>query len=173
MPRVNVTGGQDDLGVGIGFDEFFGESAGGPVANSLTVQVRCCFSTDPSSSTHLAISQKLIPLLTAELANTIILRGKSIVPHQAVRRVLNASSHHVVGLDIAQSLEGLTEGCHSSQSPIPKYSIQNKRTGSSRSSNTKRKDLHGHLAMALPSINGGIIGEDISDRLGSQVIGVN
>jgi hypothetical protein len=32
------------------------------------------------------------------------------VPHQAVRRVLNTSTHHVVTLGVAHALESLAEG---------------------------------------------------------------
>lgn len=48
-----------------------------------------------------------------------------------------------------------------------------KHTGSSRPSNTKSKNLHRDLAVALPPINASIIGEDIGPWLRSQVIGVN
>ena len=62
--------------------------------------------------TYLAITQKLVPFLASKLANTFILGDKSIVPHQAVGGVLNTGSHHVIALDIAQSLQGLAEGCY-------------------------------------------------------------
>lgn len=170
VPRVDITGGQDDFGVGIGFDEFFGESAGGPVANSLNSQLRL---NRQCRSTHLAISQKLVPLLASKLPNTVILGGQSIVPHQAVGRVLHAGGHHVVGLDIAQSLQGLAEGCIQSVDGLVRHQSAAEHTGSSCSSHAQRKHLHGHLAVALPSINAGIIGEDVSHWLRGQVIGMN
>ena len=77
------------------------------------------------------------------------------MPHQAVGRVLNTSGHHVVAFDVAQSLQGLSEG------------------GGSRPSNTESKNLHRDLAVALSPVNAGIICENIGPWLRSQVIGVN
>jgi hypothetical protein len=109
MPRVNITGSQNDLGVRVGFDQFFGEGAGGPVANSLNNQSSLVNHVD-RYSTYLAVSQKLIPLLSSEFSHTVIFGGESIVPHQAVRGVLDTRSHHMVALNIPQPIKSLAEG---------------------------------------------------------------
>lgn len=91
VPRVNVAGGQNDLRIGIGLDELLSESAGGPVAHGL------------------AVTQQLVPFLAAELADTLVLGVEGVVPHEAVGRVLNGGTHHVVALGVAKTLESLTE----------------------------------------------------------------
>lgn len=92
MPRINITGSQNDLGIGIGLDELFGKGTGRPITNSL------------------AVTQQLIPFFPPKLSNAVVLGEEGVMPHQTIRGVLNRRGHHVVGLDIAQSLEGLAEG---------------------------------------------------------------
>lgn len=60
-----------------------------------------------------------------------------------------------------------------SQSCIPSSASQVAPTSSSGSSHTQSQHLHGHGAVALAAVDAGVIGEDISDWLGSQVVGVN
>jgi len=92
VPGVDVAGGQDDLGVRVGLDQLLGESTGGPVAHGL------------------AVSQKLVPFLAAELTLALVLGVQGIVPHQAVGWVLNTGTHHVVALGVAHTLESLAKG---------------------------------------------------------------
>lgn len=58
---------------------------------------------------YLAVTKQLVPFLSAKLAHSIVLGGQSIMPHQAVRRVLNTGAHHVVGVDISEPLQRLTQ----------------------------------------------------------------
>lgn len=91
VPRVDITGGQDNLGVRVGFDQLLCERAGGPVTHGL------------------AVAQQLVPFLAAEFANAVVFSVQGIVPHQAVGRVLNTGTHHVVTLAVSKALQGLTE----------------------------------------------------------------
>lgn len=100
MPRVNLTSGQDDLGVGVGFDQFFGKGTGRPVADSL------------------AITEKLIPFLASKLPHAVVFGEEGIVPHQTIGRVLNTGGHHMVAFQVSESLESLAEGYFRSVSPI-------------------------------------------------------
>lgn len=86
VPWVDVAGGQDDFGVGVGFDQLFGKRAGGPVAHGL------------------AVAQQLVPFLAAEFANAVVLGVQGIVPHEAVGWVLNTGAHHVVALGVSKAL---------------------------------------------------------------------
>lgn len=43
-------------------------------------------------------------------------------------------------------------------------------TGCAGSANAQGQHLHGHCAVALSTINVGVIGEDVGDGLGSQVV---
>lgn len=155
VPRVDVAGGQDDLGVGIGLNQLLGESTGGPVAHGL------------------AVTQKLVPFLAAELADTVVLGVEGVVPHQAVGRVLNTGTHHVVALGVAETLQGLAEGWKESipafNGRISAWTIS--LTGSAGAANTEGQHLHGHGAVALPTVNACVIGEDIRLGLRSQVVG--
>jgi hypothetical protein len=58
---------------------------------------------------YLAVTQQLIPLFPTEFAHAIVLGSERIVPHEAVGRVLNTGTHHMICVDIAESLQGLTE----------------------------------------------------------------
>lgn len=116
MPRFNITGGQNDLGVGVGFDQLLSKGTGRPVTDGLLEELACEFVASDLIATYLAVSQKLIPLLSTELADTVVLGSESIVPHQAVGRVLHTGGHHVVGLDVAQTFEGNAEGYSQNQS---------------------------------------------------------
>lgn len=91
MPRVDITGGQDDLGIGVGFDQFLCKGASRPVTDGL------------------AVTQKLIPFLASEFADAVVLCVQGIVPHETVRRVLNTCAHHVVTLAISKTFKGLAQ----------------------------------------------------------------
>lgn len=93
VPWVDITGGQNDFSVGVGFDQFLCKGTGRPVTDGL------------------AVTQKLVPFLAAELADPVVLCVQGIVPHEAVRRVLNTCAHHVVALAIAKTFKGLAESC--------------------------------------------------------------
>lgn len=83
VPGIHVAGGQDDLGVRVGFDKLFGKGASGPVADGLTV------------------TQELIPFLAAKLANALVFSIEGVVPHQTVGWILDTGAHHVVALDVS------------------------------------------------------------------------
>lgn len=91
MPRVDISGGQDDLGVGVGFDQLLCEGAGGPVTDGL------------------AVAQQLVPFLAAEFTDAVVFGVQGIVPHEAVGWVLNTGAHHVVTLGVSKALQGLAE----------------------------------------------------------------
>lgn len=92
MPAVHVTGGDDDLGVRVGFNELFREGHTWPVADGL------------------AVSEQLIPLLAAEGAHAVVLRRESVRPHQAVWWVLDRGRHHVIAVFEPQLDERCAEG---------------------------------------------------------------
>lgn len=154
MPRVHITGSQDDLGVGVRLNEFLSKGTSRPVTDSLVqlAQVRC---QNFQCESYLAVTQKLVPFLAAEFTNTIILSEKSIVPHQAVRRVLHARRHHVVTLEVSQALKS------------------NPQRSRSSTSHTKSQHLHGHRPVALSSVDACVVGEDIGDGLRGEVVGVS
>lgn len=168
MPWVHVTGSQNDLRIGIGLDQLLRKGTGRPVTDGL------------------AVTQELVPFFAAELADSVVLRVQGIVPHQAVRRVLNTCAHHVVALAIAQALKSLAESCEIIISLYvlfpsdPVYTLIYTKsnatqhlilTGSSGTANTQSQDLHRHSAVAFPAVNVCIIGEDVGNGLGSQIIG--
>lgn len=136
MPRVHITGRQDDLRVGIGLDELLSEGTSRPVTDSL------------------AVAQQLIPLLATKLAHALVLGQQGIVPHQTVWGVLNTRAHHVVALQVAQSLQ------------------RNPQRSRSRASNSQRQDLHWHRTATLSSVNACVAREDIRDGLRGQVVRV-
>ncbi len=88
VPGVNVSCGDDNLGLGVGLDQFFGKRDGGPIADSL------------------AVAEKSIPLLTAELAFAFELGRKGVHPAETIRRVLNTGGHHVVRVGVTQLFQG-------------------------------------------------------------------
>lgn len=44
-------------------------------------------------------------------------------------------------------------------------------TGSASTADTESQHLHGHGAVALPTVNACVVGEDVGLGLGSQVVG--
>jgi hypothetical protein len=93
VPAIDVACGEDDFGVRVGLDEFFGKCHGGPVTHGL------------------AMSEQLVPLFAAKGSLAVILGRQGIGPHQAVGRVLHRRRHHVVTVVEAELLEGGAEGC--------------------------------------------------------------
>lgn len=93
MPRVNVPCRQNDLGLWVSVDQFFGKGHSGPVANCL------------------AVTQELVPLLTAKFTLVVVFGGEGILPHEAIWRVFNTGRHHVVRVCEAQLLERCAKCC--------------------------------------------------------------
>lgn len=93
VPAVDVSGGDEHLGVGVCLNQLFREGHGGPIAHGL------------------AVAQQLVPLLAAEGALAVVLGREGIGPHQAVGRVLDGGGHHVVAVVEAEFCESATEGC--------------------------------------------------------------
>lgn len=154
MPRVHITGSQDNLGVGVRLDKLLSKGTSRPVTDSLVQLAQDQSFPKISNITYLAVTQKLIPFLATKFANTIVLGKKSIVPHQAVRRVLHARRHHVVTLEVSQALKG------------------NPQRSRSCASHTESEHLHGHRPVTLSSVDACVVGEDIGDRLRGEVVGV-
>lgn len=155
VPRVHVARGQDDLGVGVGLDQLLCKRAGGPVAHGL------------------AVAQQLVPFLAPEFANALVLGVQGIVPHQAVGRVLNAGTHHMVALGVTQALQSFAESYRAELMLVGviRYTALVSLTGSTGTANTQGQHLHGHRPVALATVNACVIGEDISDRLRRKVVG--
>lgn len=63
MPGINISCGDQNLRLGIRFDELFSKCNGRPVAYSL------------------AMAKQLVPLLTAEFALPVKLGSECILPH--------------------------------------------------------------------------------------------
>lgn len=100
VPAVDLTSGQDNLGLGVDLDKLLGESTSGPVAYGL------------------AIAEQLVPELAG--ADGVwwqggalgeVLGNEGIVPQKSVGGVFNGSTHHVVCLDVAQVLHSRTHSC--------------------------------------------------------------
>lgn len=156
VPRVNVAGGQDDFGVGVGLNQLLCKRAGGPVAHGLTV------------------AQQLVPFLAPEFANAFVFGVQGIVPHQAVRRVLNAGTHHMVALGVSQALKSLAESYRAELLLVwrfTRYTASISLTGSTGTANTQGQHLHRHRPVALATVNACVVGEDISDRLRGKIVG--
>jgi hypothetical protein len=100
---MNVARCQENLGLRIRLDELFGERNGWPVTYSLS-KVQQLSLASPARSVYLAMPEQLIPLFSSELSLTVKFRGKSILPHQAIGRVLDTGGHHVVRVTISQLL---------------------------------------------------------------------
>ena len=92
VPAVDIAGGENDFGVRVSLDEFFGEGDGGPIAEGL------------------AMAGELVPLFAAEGAFAVVLSGQGIGPHEAVRRVLDRGGHHVIAVIEANFLESGAQG---------------------------------------------------------------
>lgn len=129
MPRVDVTSSHDDLGLWVCLNKLLGERNGGPVADSL------------------AVTEKLVPLLASESANTVVLGSKGILPHEAVWRVLNRGGHHVVAVVETKLLESSAE------------------RGSTSSAETKSQNSHWYDTVTLAAVDVSVGGEDVSHRL--------
>ena len=78
MPAIDITGCDEHLSLWVCLNEFLCECNARPIADGL------------------AVAEQLIPLFTAECANTIVFCSESIRPHQAVWWVLDGCGHHVV-----------------------------------------------------------------------------
>lgn len=100
VPAVDLTSGQDNLGLGVDLDKLLGESTSGPVAYGL------------------AVAEQLVPELAG--ADGVwwqggalgeVLGNEGIVPQKSVGGVFNGSTHHVVCLDVAQVLHSRTHSC--------------------------------------------------------------
>jgi hypothetical protein len=51
---------------------------------------------------YLAMSEQLIPLFPSKLSLPIVLRSEGVLPHQAIRGILNAGRHHVVRIAVSE-----------------------------------------------------------------------
>lgn len=154
MPRVHITGGQDNLGIGVRLDKLLSKGTSRPVTDSLVQLAQDQPFSKIFNIAYLTVTQKLVPFLATKFANAVVLGKKSIVPHQAVRRVLHTRRHHVVALEVSQALKG------------------NPQRSRSCASYTESEHLHGHRPVTLSSVDACVIGEDIGDRLRSKVVGV-
>lgn len=109
MPRVHVPRGQNDFSIGVGFNEFFGKCTSGPVTHSLPgppLVIR--HGTQPTES-YLAVTKELIPFFPTKFSHAIVFGRERVAPHEAVGRVLNTGTHHMIRVDISESLQGLAE----------------------------------------------------------------
>lgn len=120
---------------------------------------------------YLAIAQDLVPFFAAEFTLAVILGRESIVPHQAIRRVLDTGAHHMVAAEIPKSLEGNAESCSHRKRLLQQKTKEWLRTSSASSTDTKTKHLHGHCALALAAVYASVACEDICPWLWCQRVG--
>lgn len=130
MPRIHIPRRDDDFRIRVGLYQLLREGYGGPIAH------------------RLAVAQQLVPLLAAELADSVELGGEGVLPHQAVRRVLDGRRHHVVAVVEAELFEGGAEG------------------GGARATKAEGEHAHGDHTPAFPTVDVGVCCEDVRDRLG-------
>lgn len=84
VPRIRISVGQDDFGVGVGCYQLGRKGSGWQVAD------------------RLAVTKQLVPLLLAKFSFTVPLRANGTQPHLAVAWGLGAGCSHVICLEVAQ-----------------------------------------------------------------------